>query len=253
MAIYISELNTIEELGPIMEEFNLGLEVVSFCNSMMLEERDKYIKEYLNMIESFKEKPKLSFHGPYSDLSPGSNDPLIAGATLHRFNQGYEVAKALNSDRIVYHSGFLPKIYWEEQWCENSIVFWKKFMENKDGVKVHIENGFDEDYGYIKEIVDIVGDDKFSVCLDIGHVNACSKNHVKNWIRALNLRIDHVHLHNNYGDVDSHNGINNGSIYIDEVIELLGIYAPHCSYTLEIFNREELIKSIKILKELNVF
>ncbi len=250
MTIYISELNTMEKLAPVLEEFKVGLEVVTFGNSCILEEREKHIEELKNGISRLNYKPQLSLHGPYADLSPGSKDTLIAAATLHRFNQAYQVAKELTCDRIIYHSGFLPKIYWEEQWVEKSIEFWRKFNSDKDNnISIHIENGFDEDYGYIKEIVDIVGEDKFSVCLDIGHVNVCSKNHINNWIRGLNLRIKHVHLHNNYGDVDSHRGLSKGNIDIHEVLELLSIYSPNANYTLEVFNTEELIKSINILKK----
>ena len=64
----------------------------------------------------------------------------------------------------------------------------------------------------------------FSVCLDIGHTNCYSKLPIEDWIKLLGTRIDHIHLHNNDGNKDTHSGLNNGNININEVLNLIDNY-----------------------------
>ena len=84
------------------------------------------------------------------------------------------------------------------------------------------------------------------MCLDIGHANIYSKIDVTDWIEKVNKNIGFVHLHNNFGENDDHNGLNNGNINMNEVCEALEQYSPNAIWEIE---TEEWKESIKWLLE----
>ncbi len=55
-----------------------------------------------------------------------------------------------------------------------------------------------------------------------------------------------MHLHNNFGIGDDHNGLTNGNIDIGEVLSLLKHNSPAANWNLEIRNKFE--ESIDILQ-----
>ena len=100
------------------------------------------------------------------------------------------------------------------------------------------------DIGIAKSAEEI-HDKKTSVCLDVGHVNAYSKADVMEWMKILKKYIKHMHIHNNFGDRDSHLGINKGEL---DIIEILNIVKDKdITVTLEITNVDELRESLDIL------
>ena len=88
-----------------------------------------------------------------------------------------------------------------------------------------------------------------SVCLDIGHINCYSELSIGDWIRLLGARIGHIHLHNNDGNKDTHSGLNNGNINIDEVLDLIDNYCINPSITVEVNNSKEIDELVYLLKE----
>lgn len=246
MRIYISQLDEFSKLEHIVKEFNVGLEIVTFANAMVLDSEEQYTSELRGYINKVRD---VSFHGPFSDLVPGTNDPEIRSVVNRRFTQAFNIAREFNSQRIIYHSGCIPHTYWEKQWVENSKAFWKGFAKDKlDLMEIHIENVFDEDYPLIADIIDEVNHPNFSACLDIGHVNTCSTKSIEHWIKGLNNRIGHVHLHNNEGVLDNHQGLNKGNINMIKTLELLKGYCPEATWALEVFDIKELQESLQFLK-----
>ena len=95
------------------------------------------------------------------------------------------------------------------------------------------------------ELMEEIHDEKTSVCLDVGHVNAYSKADVMEWMKILKKYIKHMHIHNNFGDRDSHLGINKGEL---DIIEILNIVKDKdITVTLEITHVDELRESLDIL------
>jgi len=99
----------------------------------------------------------------------------------------------------------------------------------------------------IKDIIDGVNNKQLKACLDIGHVNACAKEDVLHWIELLGNRIGHVHLHNNFGVKDEHNGINNGNLDIKAITSYLKINCLSANWNLEI--RTNLEESIELIEK----
>jgi len=248
MKVYISQLDEFSKLEHLVTEYGVGLEVVMFANAMVLDDKERYVSELREYIHKVKE---ISFHGPFSDLIPGSNDPEIRRVANMRFTQGFQVAKQFKAKRIVYHTGCIPHTYWEKQWLEHSKGFWKEFTQGKlEEMEIHIENVYDDDYILMGEIIDEVNNPNFSACLDIGHVNTCSSKSIDHWIKGLNKRVKHVHLHNNEGVLDNHNGLSNGKINMVKTLEMLKLYCPEANWAIEVFDINQLAESLKFLKNL---
>ena len=208
------------------------------------------IKDYQAELGPFLKERPLALHGPFFDLSPASFDSKIRKSTMERFEEVYHAAKVLGASKIIFHTGFIPQVYFIEGWLPNSISFWKEFMSNKqDPITICIENVFEADYNPIIELIKNVNHPNFKMCLDIGHVHAYSSLPLTTWIKNLKNHISHIHLHNNYGDKDEHLGLSNGSIPIQDCLALVSKLVPSATITLEIYNLEELKHSLEFLSQ----
>ena len=250
--IYISQLFPEERVNKILNKYDIGLEIIEFGIGYTLDKDDNGIVEYYKRNGELIKNRSLSIHGPFLDLNTASFDNMIKQATLTRYNQAYSVAKRLGADRIVFHSCYYEDIYFKEAYINNSLEFWKEFLSDKDeSVKIHIENMYDKDISVLKELVDKVNNDIFSICLDIGHANCYSNQSLEEIIKLLGDKIGHLHLNNNYGKKDSHNGFENGNINVKQVLKLVDGYCDKPSMTIEVTDFNEAIESVEFILEYN--
>lgn len=247
--IYISQLFYDNEIFDFLKDRDIGLEIIEFGIGSSLDKEDNGLSDYCaRMGDAIKNRP-LSLHGPFLDLNPASYDSLIRKTTMTRYNQAYSIAKKLGADRIIYHSCFNENIYFKETYVKNSIEFWREFMEDKDdSVSIHIENVLESEVDHLIDLIDAVDNKNLTLCLDIGHINCYGKDSIKDWIKICGERIGHIHLHNNYGVNDTHNGLNNGNIDIEDILNNIKKYCYNPSITLEINNYSEVPESIKVLE-----
>ncbi|MGL4737951.1 MAG: sugar phosphate isomerase/epimerase family protein [Cellulosilyticaceae bacterium] len=246
--IYISHLTEAKKFQEVLKDYPVGIETIEFSIATVLDTKEEGVAAYVQaLMPEIKERP-LAVHGPFFDLAPASFDSQIRCVTMARFEHAYNIARALGADRIIFHSGFIPITYYIEGWLGNSIRFWQEFMATKDQeIQVHIENVYEEAYWPIREVIDQVDHPSFSMCLDIGHVQAYSSLSLEEWIGAMGSRIRHVHLHDNDGSRDAHRGLTLGTIPIKETLRLLDEQAPKASYTLEVSDETELRTSLDFL------
>lgn len=247
MKVYISQLVETEKIKGILEKYDVGLEIVLFASPYCLDRQDEFIENYKEELGDLYGKIDISIHGPFVELCPGTRDELISKVTNYRMQQAYDVAKKMNAKYMVYHNGYYPNTYSYIEWMQNAPTFWQNFLQDKkdDGIKVHIENVFEDDYFILNELMEEIADDKTSMCLDVGHVSAYSKIDVMEWMKILNKYIKHMHIHNNCGDRDSHLGINKGDLDIMEILNL--VKDKDITISLEITNLDELEESLEIL------
>ncbi|MGL4345992.1 MAG: sugar phosphate isomerase/epimerase family protein [Cellulosilyticaceae bacterium] len=246
--VYISHLISREELFGILDQYEVGIETIEFSIATVLDQGRAGVEAYVKQLAPYIGERPLSLHGPFFDLAPASFDSAIRKVTLERFEAAYEIAKQLGADRIVYHSGFIPITYYIEGWLGNSKTFWKEFMEGKgDSIKVHLENVYENEFWPLIEVIDEVNHPAFSICLDVGHVNAYSQYSLKEWIDSIGKRIGHVHLHNNNGKRDEHKGLAEGTIDIARTIVSINQFPQDVTYTLEINDVMQLKNSLEML------
>ncbi len=251
MKVYISQMVETEKIIDLLKKYEIGLELVLFSSPYCLDKQDEFIENYKNELGDLYGQIDISLHGPYVELSPGTRDELIAKVSKYRMQQVYDVAKKMNAKYIVYHNAYYPNTYSYIEWMQNAPDYWNEFLQDKkkDNIKIHIENVFEEDYFIINELMEEIGDEKTSVCLDVGHVNVYSKVEVKEWMRILKKYIKHMHIHNNKGDKDSHLGINKGSLDLLKILD--SVKNEDISISLEISDLKQLEESLEILYQNN--
>lgn len=247
MQVYISQLLNENELLEIVSKYNVGIETIDFSVAMNLDDPLEYLNKYKDI------NYKLAFHGPFFDLMPASFDSLVKQATMTRFEQAYDNALKLNVDHIVFHTGFLRNIYYYEGWLQNSIIFWKEFLEDKDNMMFYIENVFEDNLDFLIELVKIINKDNFKICLDIGHFNIQTLEELDDLFKKISPYIGHFHIHNNNGIKDQHLSLLNGSINYDSVFKLIDKYKIDASFTLEMVNKKDIYESLDFMKDNNIF
>jgi sugar phosphate isomerase/epimerase len=250
MQILITDWGELDQVLPIAYKYKVGIEVLEFAMPENLDQSAFLVPEISKKVGAF---PLIGMHGPFYELIPASRDPLVRQVARSRCQQGYEVAKMIGAKHLVLHSGYLPKTYPHDQWIQNSFEFWVEFLADKCTPNfVHMENVYEDDFSALCELTDRVNqtfqEERLTICLDIGHVNANSSKSFPDWILGLGDRIRYVHLHNNDGILDDHWRLDKGKIDVSQVLELLLKYSPKAIWNVETFV-EDIEPSLLWLKE----
>ena len=105
--------------------------------------------------------------------------------------------------------------------------------------EITVENVLEGEPDMTATIVEQVNDPRFQLCLDIGHANSeVSDVPVEQWVRRWAGQLGHVHIHNNEGGWDTHSGLGEGSIPMEQTLKLLEELAPEATWTLETLEAE---------------
>jgi sugar phosphate isomerase/epimerase len=195
-------------------------------------------------------QPSLSIHAPFMDLSPGAVDSKVRKATTERFFHVLDIAEVLMPEVIVFHSGYEKWKYAlnVDIWLEKSLLTWRPVNRRASeiGVRIAIENIFEDEPSSLKLLMTEMDSDNFGVCFDTGHCNLFSRVPVEEWMRDLNPYILELHLHDNDRSSDQHLPIGDGTFDFDTFFRLLS--RKDCVYTLEAHTPEHFIKSLGYLK-----
>lgn len=228
--IYINNWNI--ETVLLAKKMNLGIEIRDFTEAESLEAPQGVIDKLGTELEGINRR---GMHGPFWDMIPASRDSAIREAVMRRYNQAYDACGKAGATHLVLHSGYFPKTYSKNEWVANSVAFWKEFIAGKpEGINVHIENVYENNYELLNELIDTVNHPYLSICMDIGHANANSSVQAKDWIKGLNGHIGHAHIHNNGGEYDDHAGPSEGTIPMRRTLDALLEYVPEAAWTMEV-------------------
>ncbi len=155
----------IKEHLAFIKQGRLNLEI--YFSSNVLD----YIKEddILSLKKSLDYNPALTIHAPFMDLSPGAIDSKVREATVVRFNHALDIAKELCAKTVVFHSGYEKWKYAlkTDLWLEKSILTWRPLKKKAEeiGVKIAIENIFEDEPESLRLLMDKIGSDSFGYAL----------------------------------------------------------------------------------------
>lgn len=245
--IYISHLLPDQEMAELIDAYHTGVESIEFSISENLDQRRKKIKEYKERLEAWG-NPPLSLHGPFLDLNPAAFDSKIRAVTMTRFRQAYEIAAELQAEKIIYHSGFIPGIYYLEGWAERAAEFWNDFLPGKTEIPVLMENVLDPKPEEFAKVAELVEQENFHFCFDIGHANCYSRSGVFDWIHWLSGKITHVHIHDNNGERDAHMALGDGDIPYPAVVETIKAWAQDVTCTIECNTKRDVEITLEKIK-----
>lgn len=197
---------------------------------------------------------RVTLHGPFIDMSPGSPDPEVRALTIKRFEHVIRIADIFEPVSIVLHAGYEEKRYGfvKEAWFENSLATWQwvaTAVSAKD-IVVCLENVYEEYPSYLLPLFEELGASGIKFCLDTGHQAAFSKAPLEEWLSVLGKFVGQLHLHDNNGKVDEHRAIGSGIIDFGLLFRWLrDHFTQPPIITLEPHREEDLWPSLKWLDD----
>jgi sugar phosphate isomerase/epimerase len=237
----------IEDYLYFIEENRVNLEIFFPSNSLdNIEDSD-----IINLREKLGYHPSITIHAPFMDLSPGAVDTKVRAVTIERFSHIFEIAEILKPEVIVFHSGYEKWKYSLriDIWLEGSLITWKPLINRAVGMglRITIENIFEDDPTNLRLLMEEMGSENFGICFDTGHFNLFSRIPLEEWLRQLKPYIIELHLHDNNRISDDHLAIGEGTFDFDTLFSTLK--DKSLIYTLEAHTPEDVLKSIKRLKD----
>ncbi len=191
---------------------------------------------------------QATIHGPFMDLNPGSFEPLLREATLHRFRQALDAAAILKPRVMVLHPGYDKWRYGGSQdaWFKNSLDSWREVLARAEeiGCVIAVENIFEEEPATLRALLETFDSPLLRHCFDVGHWNMFTKVGMEEWFAELGQFIAETHIHDNFGLKDDHAPIGEGNIDFDLFFSLMERYAPHAAWTIEAHSREALERAL---------
>jgi sugar phosphate isomerase/epimerase len=192
-------------------------------------------------------------HGIFMDLYPASVDKEVREVGIKRYIQVLQLCDMLDIRNIVLHHGYshIYHRFFYDRWINISKNSWEQITQyaEKYDIVIGLENAFELTPELISTIVTHVNSKYLNICFDIGHFHASvSKVSLEKWINTFKPKLVEVHIHDNYGDEDTHSALGDGNIDFELLFKLLkdkkGII-----YTLEHKAKQDVFKSIKYLAD----
>ena len=230
------------------EALKLGINPEVFLNSDTLERTDP---SDLKMIrkEFGARDLRITMHGPYRGLNPGSADELKRLKTVEVYRHALDAASYLGPVNIVMHAGYDQAMFGGDvgHWMNQSLKTWPVILAEaaKLGITIAAENIFEKNPETLKLLIDTVGSPRLRVCLDSGHINLYSEVTPQVWFKELGPLIAELHLHDNNGKIDDHLPLGDGTIDFDSYFKAIKDYCADPIYTIEPHGEEVLERALE--------
>ena len=242
-SVYKKDFSKVVNLA---NELGCGVEISRFPMFLTEEEKQLAIYKTKKSFENFN--GELTLHSYFYDLNIASRDPEIERISQLRFQQALDVAIEMNIKTVLFHSGYNAFKHrdYQTQFSGWSLDFWKDFVKKFEqaGIIAVIENVLEETPEKNLYIIEAVNSQNLKLSLDIGHANVYSNVPIKEWIKSYSKHLYHMHLHNNFGDDDSHFSVLKGSINFEEVLNTLQEENLSPKVVFEIFDEKALRESV---------
>lgn len=194
-----------------------------------------------------------SLHGAFIDVNPASGDPDFRELSRRRCRESCEIASALGAGNLVFHSSAFPFLRgaYLENWAAGCASFYEELAERYP-VRIFIENAQDLDPIPLRKLMERLGSDSVSVCLDIGHIHY-SRAPVSQWFEELGDWVGYLHLSDNMGQFDDHLPLGKGSIDWELVNQLWKSLGRDIPITLETGGLQSTQESLSFLRRNGYF
>ena len=173
----------------------------------------------LKLKEMFKEKD-LSLHSQLSRIfSCGERGfPEFSEAELNILRAEIIISKIIGIKQINFHMK-------ETEFTIEEINKFNEIIDfaNENGIEMVYENHVCSEKSIIRVLETFP---KVNFCLDIGHLNVAIhrrkfKMNLDNFIEKIKSKLFYIHAHNNFGEKDEHNSLNNGNLDWKRILDKL--------------------------------
>jgi len=168
---------------------------------------------------------RFQVHAPMSDVNVGSVYEPMRLAAVNEIKQVIALCRALDITVLTVHPGFVNGIAFLDRpkaldMTRRSIHELAPFAE-EHGIVMAVENlpaNINATCTKAYELAEVLEGTTASICFDMGHANTAGE--VDNMLRHVS-RFRNVHMHNNEGQWDQHNIIDDGTADLDKVVSAL--------------------------------
>jgi sugar phosphate isomerase/epimerase len=192
---------------------------------------------------------RITLHGPFWDLSPGSSDPLIRQVSRLRLQQFFDLLSIFEPVQVVCHTGFDPRHYREhgQAYLERSLVIWAPLVEQAERLEIPLllENVWEHDPEFHKELFQRISSPYFRFCLDVGHQHSFSTTPLHVWLEVLVDFLEEIHLHDNDTSHDFHLPVGKGTVDFEFLFQFLQNRGRIPLLTLEPHKEEDFFESLE--------
>lgn len=249
-----SAKKTIRESVLLAQELQTGIEIsrlpIYKNENLNVEDAVEILKNDLNGFND-----RITVHAMFSDVNISSRDLTLRKISRKRFEQSFEVAKALGADTVLYHTGYKGTKHHQSisDFKKNFINYWKDFVQEfeKNNMIAVLENVFETTPKFCYELFEGINSSNLKLALDTGHVNLYAHNtNISEWIDLYGNNLYHLHIHNNFRENDDHSNFENGTLNFKEILLQLKNEVPNASYVFEMFKEDDIRKSLNIFKQI---
>ncbi len=239
----------LERLGDILD---MGINPEVYIDGRFLETADP--GDLMEIREEFgKRSLRVTMHGPYIDINPGSADENQRLSTVERYKRVFEVVSWLRPRNVVLHAGYNERRYRGDAglWLEQSLKTWPRFVKEAERLDAVIaaENIFEKTPDTLKMLVARINSPNFRVCIDSGHLRIFSKVDIEEWFKELGPFIAEVHLHDNFGKLDDHLPVGEGTIDFGSFFKFLKACPNEPVYTVEPHGENMIQRSVEAVRK----
>ncbi len=238
----------------LAQEYQTGIEVQTFAYPPL------FADGWRTLLRAYRAKlhdipGEMAMHGPFMDLAGGSFDPLINEVVRQRVRQSLEIADSLGAQTIVLHANFIATIRnpeYREGWTQRQVDFWGPLAAEAwaRGHVLALENMWEFEAAIIGDVVRLVDTPGLRVCLDVGHAHLFSEESLVEWLQQLDGYIAHIHINNNNGELDYHQGLDDGVLDYRAIMPHLQALISQPMISLEIERIDDMRRSLDYLKRL---
>lgn len=217
----------------LAEEYGVGLEIAEFCTAYNMDEH--FAETDAAVQKALAHTHRRLLHAPFNELFPCAIDPKARELAASRYRQALALTGRYSGEKTVIHTGYAPNFYYDCWFEEQSILFWRAFVEKlPENTVICLENVLDTQPEPLLHVLEGVRDSRLRVCLDVGHAHTYSHRPVEEWLALLAPYVDHFHIHNNSREYDAHGHLYEGTMDMAGLLQSALERCPQATFTLEI-------------------
>jgi sugar phosphate isomerase/epimerase len=224
---------------PEIAELGAGIELGSYGLVGIRSEQHWQSRLALHRAVRAQFKGTIAIHGPFLGMEFAHLDHLIRAAVQRRLDMTFDAATQLGARRVILHSGFsadLELFKLHDQWLAGNVEFWRGEIQRWAAARVQIviENDTEQLPDLLVRLVSEVDHPFLGLCMDIGHQHMFSELDPREWVRRMDRRLYHVHLHDNDRTGDHHWPLGRGTIDFERFYAALLRHVPQATIALEV-------------------
>jgi len=229
---------------PEIAELGAGIELQSYGMVGIQSERDWETRFTLHKAVRAQFHGTIAVHGPFIGMEYAHIDHLIREVVICRLDMTFDVAVKLKASRVVLHGGYnavIDLFKLQDDWLKRSVEFWQREIRRwaDAGIVIVLENDIEKSPDLLVRLVSQVDNPSLGLCMDIGHQHVFSELGAPEWVRRMDARLFHIHLHDNDRTRDSHSSIGRGTIDFEPFYAAIMQHVSQATISLEVEDKME--------------